>query len=184
MGLELLIFKIIIVAEILLGVGLLVSLLMPKYRIWPPPRKNSWQFLYIWSLTILTVFGVIFLAIFDWNSFLLTHWIRYPIGLFFIAFSFLLWFWSSKALTLRTSFGLGGKMATSGPYKYTRNPAYLADMFTLIGITILSNSFLVLISGLVAIFLLILTPFIEEPWLREKYGKEYDSYRKEVPRFI
>jgi len=186
MDLILLIFVTTIIAEILLGVGLLVSLFMPKYRIYPPPGKNSWQFVYIWFLVTLTVLGVILLAVFDWNNFLLMHWIRYPLGLSFIAFTFLLWFWSSKSLTLRTSFGLGGKLATRGPYKYTRNPAYLADMLCPIGIAILSNSLLVLILGLVAvaILLLILTPFIEEPWLREKYGEEYDSYRKKVPRFI
>jgi len=184
MDLKLLIFVVTIVAEILLGAGLLVSLFTPEYRIYPPPGKKSWQFVYIWSLVTLTVLGVILLTVFDWDSFLLMHWIRYPIGLFFIASTFLLWLWSSKALTLRTSFGLGGKMATHGPYKYTRNPAYLADMLGLIGIAILSNSFLVLILGLVAILLLILTPFIEEPWLREKYGEEYDSYHKKVFRFI
>jgi protein-S-isoprenylcysteine O-methyltransferase Ste14 len=28
------------------------------------------------------------------------------------------------------------------------------------------------------------TPFVEEPWLAERYGAEYEVYRRSVPRFI
>ena len=28
------------------------------------------------------------------------------------------------------------------------------------------------------------TPFVEEPWLAERHGAEYATYRREVPRFI
>jgi len=30
----------------------------------------------------------------------------------------------------------------------------------------------------------VLAPFTEEPWLRDKFGAEYDSYMKRVPRFL
>ena len=29
-----------------------------------------------------------------------------------------------------------------------------------------------------------LLPFAEEPWLEEEYGKDYETYRERVPRFI
>jgi protein-S-isoprenylcysteine O-methyltransferase Ste14 len=27
-------------------------------------------------------------------------------------------------------------------------------------------------------------PLAEEPWLRERYGQEYESYAERVPRFV
>jgi hypothetical protein len=39
MTIESILFGITLVLELLLGSGPIISLLVPKYRLWPPPRK-------------------------------------------------------------------------------------------------------------------------------------------------
>ena len=65
--LEFITFIFIIIAEILLSLALLKSLVDPPNRIWPPPKRKSWQFYYIWVLTYTSIFGLIALGLFDWN---------------------------------------------------------------------------------------------------------------------
>ncbi len=35
-----------------------------------------------------------------------------------------------------------------------------------------------------ACLLFCLVPFIEEPWLRDRYGSAFDEYAAQVPRFV
>ena len=46
------------------------------------------------------------------------------------------------------------------------------------------NSFYALVIGFVGNIWFLLTPFVEEPWLREQFKEEYYDYYKKVPRFI
>jgi len=41
-----------------------------------------------------------------------------------------------------------------------------------------------MITGAFGIFLFIITPFAEEPWLREEFGVKFDEYCKKVRRFL
>ena len=71
-----------------------------------------------------------------------------------------------------------------GPYRFTRNPQYVADIGMLAGFAILTNSTYAWITCLLGIVWFVLAPFTEEPWLRDQFGVEYDSYIKRVPRFL
>lgn len=183
MGIKLL-FIITVFSEILLLISLIITLVKPKYRIWPPPRKNSWQFWFTWILMIISTFGVILLGIIDWDSFLLSHWLRYPIGLLLITFGSFIGLWAIKTLSIHSTLGLKGNFITNGPYKYTRNPQYLGDIVIIIGIILLSNSFLALITGILGILWFLIAPFTEEPLLKEQFKEDYNEYCKKVPRFI
>jgi len=33
-------------------------------------------------------------------------------------------------------------------------------------------------------FIFVMAPLSEEPWLKQQFGKPYEAYRKNVPRFI
>jgi protein-S-isoprenylcysteine O-methyltransferase Ste14 len=88
-----------------------------------------------------------------------------------------------KTLSIHSSLGLKGKLITHGPYKYSRNPQYLGDILIFLGIVLISNSLLTLITGIFGILWNILTPFAEEPWLLERFGKVYEDYCKKVRRF-
>jgi protein-S-isoprenylcysteine O-methyltransferase Ste14 len=178
------IYMITIVANILMIEGIVITILIPKYRIWPPPNKNSWQFWSAWILSIISYLGILALSILDWDSFILSHWSRYPIGIIFIIVGLFIAFWGVKTLSVHSSLGLEGILITQGPYKFSRNPQYLGDILLFIGIIIISSSFLTLISGILGILWNILTPFAEEQWLLERFGNDYEGYCKKVRRFI
>jgi protein-S-isoprenylcysteine O-methyltransferase Ste14 len=76
-------------------------------------------------------------------------------------------------------------LVVGGLYRYVRNPQYLA-----VGSTILGQALLLGQPGLLAylaLFAAAVTAFVhgyEEPTLQERYGAEYDAYRRDVPRWI
>ncbi|MFX1232930.1 MAG: methyltransferase family protein [Promethearchaeota archaeon] len=178
------IFIITLTASILLVGGLIFTLIMPKYRIWPPPSKKSWQFWISWVVTIISFVGTIILSVLDWKNFIFIHWFRYPIGISLIVIGLFILIWGVRTLSVHSTLGLKGKLIKDGPYKYSRNPQYLADIILYAGLIILANSFFTLITGILGILWNFLTPFTEEPWLKEQFKEEYDIYCREVRRFI
>ena len=75
-------------------------------------------------------------------------------------------------------------LVVSGFYRYTRNPMYLAVVSAIAGQALLFGSanllaYAVLIWLLVSGFVLL----YEEPVLRRKFGRSYDVYRGNVPRW-
>ena len=76
------------------------------------------------------------------------------------------------------------RLATSGPYRCTRNPLYLGTLLVAAGLAAASRS-VVLAALFAAVFLLIYLPVIEleEQHLRELFP-EYEGYAQRVPRLI
>ena len=76
-------------------------------------------------------------------------------------------------------------IATGGPFRYTRNPGYLAMTLIYAGIASLANA-------LWALLLLPAAPLVirrgvierEERYLERKFGEEYLSYKARVRRWI
>ena len=184
MTIEFALFGITLVIELLLGGGLIVSLLLPKYRVWPPPKKGSWQYWYIHFLTESSISSYLILGFLDWNSFFLTHWLRFIFAYILMAAGAAVFLWALRTLTINTSLGLKGKLVTAGPYRYSRNPQYVGVILFFSGTILLYNSFYAFVTGIIGIIWFLLTPFIEESWLQEQFKEEYDEYRKKVPRFI
>lgn len=84
-------------------------------------------------------------------------------------------------------------LITAGPYKYTRNPVYIANTLIACGFTIFAfGGYNLLISFATLIIVLILyfsfyNFFVipaEERFLEEKFGQEYLEYKKIVPRWF
>jgi len=173
-----------LLAQALLGGSLIVTILVPRFRVWPPPGKGSWQYVFTWGLTFVSFGGNLVLGILDWNSFVLDHWLRFPTGIALIALSLFLVLWAIRTLGTYASQGLGGGLILTGPYRWTRNPQYVADILMLVGFAILSNSVLALITGSLGATWFFLAPFTEEQWLGDQFGEEYDQYAKHVPRFV
>jgi protein-S-isoprenylcysteine O-methyltransferase Ste14 len=178
------VFFIVLAVELLLAGSLLVSILWPEKRIWPPPSKSSWQFWWIWSLTISSLLGLFAIAALDWNTFVFVHWFRFVLGgsLFFGGSAFALW--GVFTLSWHATAGLTAKLMTTGPYRYTRNPQYAGDFAVLLGIAVFSNSLLAMILSIMGIFCFCMAPLAEEPWLRQQYGGDYEAYCRTVPRFF
>lgn len=90
----------------------------------------------------------------------------------------ILWFARrGKAVPVRR-----GPLVTSGPYAYTRHPIYLGAWLIALGLGLLFG--FPLIASVFLLFWLNLVIHFEEKELCEVYGREYEEYRRRVPRFI
>ncbi len=77
------------------------------------------------------------------------------------------------------------KIATDGPFEYTRNPAYLATTMIFAGLATLNNSLPSII--LLPIILAVMKRGVierEERYLEEKFGEEYLRYKARVGRWV
>ncbi len=174
--------------EALLGIALIVSWLYPKHRIWPTPKKRYRKYWYIYiffnTCFYATILGAILLGIVDWNTFFLTHWLRFVFATILIAAGTTILLWAIRTLSIRASWGLKGKLITEGVYGYSRNPQYLSFILLFTGLAVAFNSFYTFTVVILGNLLFILTPFVEEPWLKQEFGKEYEGYCERVSRFI
>jgi len=73
----------------------------------------------------------------------------------------------------------------TGPYRFTRNPIYLAMLLGLIGLAIALNSLWLLLT-LVPFVLVIRYGVVarEEAYLERKFGEDYRRYRARVRRWL
>ncbi|HEV2493050.1 MAG TPA: isoprenylcysteine carboxylmethyltransferase family protein [Terriglobia bacterium] len=74
------------------------------------------------------------------------------------------------------------RLATGGPYAYTRNPLYLGSLLLGLGFAVAGGSWALGIAFL-ALFLLVYWPVMrrEEDFLRQTFGEVYDRYAVAVP---
>ena len=114
----------------------------------------------------------------------LDHWIFRAIGAAGLAFAVPFNEWAMRALSDHQTLGLQGELITSGPYGYSRNPQYVAEILTYLGVVLITNSLLAaVICALVTLWFL-LAPRAEEPWLAKQFGEQFEDYCRRVPRFL
>lgn len=171
-------------SSLLLIGALLWSIFRPSKRIWPPNRGKSLIPTIAWALT-LTVFGAaIGLGVLDWGSISTPYWLRWAVGPVLIAFGNLIAWQGAFGIGLKATSGRKDKLITTGLYRHSRNPQYLADMAIFVGIGLLFSSFWVWPIVVVGVLPLAIAPFAEEPWLRAQYGAKFDDYCAETGRFL
>jgi protein-S-isoprenylcysteine O-methyltransferase Ste14 len=76
-------------------------------------------------------------------------------------------------------------IVTGGPYRFTRNPAYLAMALLYIGIALLAGALWVLVP--LPVVLVVIDRGViarEERYLERKFGREYTDYKAGVRRWI
>jgi protein-S-isoprenylcysteine O-methyltransferase Ste14 len=77
-------------------------------------------------------------------------------------------------------------VVNTGPFRFSRNPVYLAMMIIIAGLAIASNIAWILITfhliGVLALHFLVVLP--EEKYLRSTLGSDYDEYCNEVRRWL
>jgi len=162
----------------------LVATIFAKFQIWPPPKKQSWQFWLTWISFIFLMMGIPILGILDFGTLGLTHFSRYIIGGGLILFSVPIGLLAIQKLSLRQTLGLEGKLLTSGIYRYSRNPQYVTHVLLVVAIVLITNSMLVLTVGVFYSLWFMISPFSEELWLEKQFGRAYEEYCNRVPRFI
>ncbi len=163
---------------------ILWSVVFPSRRIWPPLQKWTWKYVAIWGL-FLSAFGAdILLMLIDKSELLPIGNERYYLGAPLIVVGLLFLIWGVRSLGVESSSGVAGEFVSSGPYKFTRNPQYLGDIFLFLGLMVISNSFRVAAGLSLLILALLMMPLAEEPWLEEAYGDTYRKYKMTTPRFF
>jgi len=77
------------------------------------------------------------------------------------------------------------KLVTEGPYAFVRHPMYLAYLAFFLGMLLLSGDPLFGGTGMLIILsLMVLRVRYEERLLRDRFGEEYENYRRRVGAFI
>ena len=176
-----LVFWIVVGSALAAIAGVLISWGRPAARIWPPPRGGSWQALLSWLFIEVTMAGPLVLGVLDWNGWTLPTWTRAIAGLVLVPAGFGLGFVAMRILTIAASFGLQGRLVTSGPYRWSRNPQCVGFILGYVGYALLCSSPLALATAGLLGIVLGMSPFAEEPWLRERFGSELQSSAK--PRY-
>ncbi len=115
--------------------------------------------------------------------------IRIYAGGFIILISFVPAIWMMRLfIKARTNLDVRKpthKIVTSGPFRWTRNPAYLSLSLLVLGIAIVADSIWVL---LLLVVVMIVTHYKvilrEEAYLEQKFGVEYLEYKASVRRWV
>jgi len=108
------------------------------------------------------------------------------IGAITLLATLLIMAWASSFL-VRYAYGRSADhrpLIRSGPYRYVRHPVYLSFILFGIGTFLLSLNFLMLITLSYMVFMAYTYQSEEERELPEKYGMEYEVYKKSTGGFI
>lgn len=99
-----------------------------------------------------------------------------------------LWGVSWAGSETRTTGDVGGTyLIVSGPFSYVRNPLYVGNMMMYIGIGFMSFAIFPYLQIIALAFFLFQYNTIvgeEESYLRKAFGKDYETYSNNVPRFL
>ncbi len=77
----------------------------------------------------------------------------------------------------------GGRLVTTGFYRYVRHPVYTGVLLVVLGLVVGSGRWLSLVVGVVAIAFFYAKSSWEEQRLMEHYP-DYPAYRETTPRFV
>lgn len=164
--------------------GIVFSIAHPQKRIWPPPKKQSWQFYVTW---LLFYSGVVLTAaqiLITWNTWVIQNEIRFLLGIPFVLLGGFFVLWGISSLGVKNTHGIKNTLIVQGIYKFTRNPQYLGDIILFFGLSLLVNSVYVAIPLLLQAIIFAIAPFSEELWLTEQYGNKYTEYKNKTSRFL
>lgn len=180
-----LIFVISILSIISILIASALSLTRKEIEFFPPPNKKSWQYLLFWSLFRVMFIGLTFLSVSSFNSApFVNAWFRYLAWLPIMLLGFGSATYLSMKLGWENAHGEAKGLVISGWYRWSRNPIYVVSLIGMLGWGLFINSFYVYILLVLWALMYIIAPYIEEPWLEEKYGGEYLAYKSQVPRFL
>ena len=178
------IFAVDLAILLVILIGTTWSIAVPQKRIWPPPRRLSWQLVITWFCFCI-VFGCnAALLILDWNTWLFQDSLRFIVGIPFVVSGSLLVIWGIRNVGMDYTLGHKAGFVSTGPYRFTRNPQYLGDILIFIGLSVVANSSLLWITHAILVLVFLMTPWCEERWLEEQYGEAYMNYRRDTPRFL
>lgn len=166
-----------------LNILLLLTVFTDVLKLWPTPSKQSWQSYVFWplfriGLGLTILLGVMSFAAashYDWQAAF-----GVPLALAGLGLTVYGYF----DLGLENTYGSDEGLVTSGFYRYSRNPQYVASILAFLGLGLAAASMDVALLCAFAIGIYVLLPLAEEPWLERTYGASYRRYKQRTPRFL
>ncbi len=76
------------------------------------------------------------------------------------------------------------RLIQEGPYAWTRNPLYVANLLQTAGLLLAANRWILLLVLPLGVVYYSLVALAEEEFLRAAFGEAFDAYRERVPRFL
>jgi protein-S-isoprenylcysteine O-methyltransferase Ste14 len=77
------------------------------------------------------------------------------------------------------------RLVTSGPYRFSRNPMYIAVVTVLVGwCTLWPSRTLIIYTAVVLCAVYLRVRLAEEPWAARRFGAQWEAYRECVPRWL
>lgn len=163
----------------------MVSLVRPAFQFFPPPDRKSWQYRTFRLLFRLFLYPLVALSILAFEpsdgSYAI---VRYGVGGVLAIAGIGLALWISIQMGWRNAFGEERGLQTTGWFRFSRNPVYVATWVGLIGWGIMVPDLLVIIVLILWGIMYMMAPFLEELWLEARYGDNYLAYRRSTPRFL
>ena len=171
----------------LIGGTLLLALALASkafrtFEFFPPPSKKSWQSIAFIGLFRLFIYPLIALSILTYEH--PTDWSQIVLGVTFLVVGFGTAILITLQMGWRNAFGERRGLQTSGWFRISRNPVYVATWIGLVGWVIIIPAMQVAILLALWGLMYLLAPLVEEPWLEREYGSEYLAYRRRTRRFL
>ncbi len=122
-----------------------------------------------------------------WSSLPLPSWLRW-VGLALFLGVGLLVIWTFRNLrgnltdtvvTRKEHF-----LVTTGPYQYVRHPFYLSFALGVLAGSLVTANWFLLLTGMIPLAFIVARTRIEEEKLVERFGDDYQDYRRRVGRFV
>ena len=171
-------------SAVLLALGL-AQVISASFQFWPPPADQPWKKRAFMVLFRIVVYGLIASsAMYLWQNGLPSISPLSLLSLLLLSIGFGVAFASTMALGWSNAFGSKKGLQTSGIFKYSRNPIYIATWFGLGGWAALVPIPLVVATLLFWGLLYVVAIFTEEEWLAQQYGQAYQDYCRNVRRFF
>ncbi len=160
------------------------SIRFPGRRLWPVGTLTVTNQLLIWVPTVMIFTCVIVLGLIGWNDMGWPAAARIGLGIPLIVVGNVVVWRGVFSIGVKATSGAASDLNTSGLYRWSRNPQYVADIAILAGLAILSGATLASLAAASGIAVLALAPFAEEPWLKSIHGQEYIAYSKQARRYL
>lgn len=163
----------------------LVSLRIKSLIFFPPPSKQSWQskvFLLLFRGFLYPLIGLSLIV--SISSDTPHHLFSLIIGIGLLLTGLGVAFHITFKMGWRKAFGDSGGLVTTGWFRYSRNPVYVATWIAMIGWAIVVPDWKIWVLLILWACLYLFAPYLEEPWLEAQYGTAYTEYKNTVPRFF
>ena len=169
----------------------------PRSPLVRPSSTESHLALWAKSLLNASLFFAIFMLALPWGahrllaaSLLVPPELGVPVGAVLFVGGIAVWVYCLDVFSRRsggTPFPLDAprQLATTGPFAVVRNPIMAGELAVIWGEAVwFASAGILLYAAILSLIAALVVRLIEEPELRERFGEQYETYTRRVPRWF